>query len=408
MKKIISIVAVTVVLLTGCGQLTEESENTRHGAGVQTSDFSYKNISEITIYETGGEDGRTNNWLISQTDGCNIVELTDLWSGETSTYNISDEDFQALTHIDFSDYIGVKADTEGEYDAVYYNIEIIYDDGTKDKSETFISPLWQKLYEIIGAYEPEVELPEPRNTDTNSETPFPETGTIGEYEYKINNYKQGITEKGYYFEKENLPDSPLYVYISGGEYGSGGYGLYITNIEVENGNFTITVNETSPKPDEVVTEAFEYPGSMIEISPKPENVEVRNQYGVKFEYLDMPLYYKEVSEEDILYDEEHNVKYAKNQLLISVSVFSETNEWLEIKRIADEIDAEIVGYIEISGDYQIEFREDKTLDELETIADYLNSYPFVINVTLNIISEVTTADNQESYNSGGQYHIQNK
>lgn len=390
MKRIISIIAVMAVLLTGCRQLTEESENTRHGAGAQTSDFSYKNVSEITINEVGGEDGRHNEWIISQSDGCNTVVKTDRMK-KTSTYNISDEDFQALTHIDFSDYIGVKADTEGICDAIYYNIEIIYDDGTKNIIEVYIPDLWHKLYEIIGAYEPEVELPEPRDTDTNSETPFLETGTIGEYEYRIDNYKQGIKEKGYYFEKENLPDSSLYVYISGGEYGSGGYGLYITNIEVENRNFTITVNETSPEPGEEVTEAFTYPGCMVEISPKPESVEIKNQYGVKFNYIDnMPLYYKEVSEEDILYDEEHNVKYAKNQLLISV--FSETNEWFEIERIANEIDAEIVGYIEISGDYQIEFRNDKSLEELETIADYLNSYPFVINVTLNIISEATTAD----------------
>ncbi|MDE7365628.1 MAG: protease complex subunit PrcB family protein, partial [Ruminococcus sp.] len=387
MKRIISIVAVMAVLLAGCEQLAEESENTRHGAGVQTSDFSYKNISEITIYETGGEDGRKNNWSISQIDGRNIVVKTDR-TRKKSTYNISDEDFQALTHINFSDYIGVKANTERIADAIYYNIEIIYDDGTKNIIEVYIPDLWHKLYEIIRIYEPEVEMPEPLDTDT--EPPFPKTGTIGEYEYMIDNYKQGIKEKGYYFEKENLPDSPLYVYISGGEYGSGGYGLYITNIKVENGNFTITVNETSPEQDEEVTEAFTYPGSMIEISPKPENVEVKNQYGVKFNYIDMPLYYKEVSEEDILYDEEHNVKYAKNQLLISV--FSETNEWLEIERIANEIDAEIVGYIEISGDYQIEFRNDKSLEELETIANNLNSYPFVINVTLNIISEATTAD----------------
>lgn len=388
MKRIISIVAVMAVLLAGCGQLAEESKNAKQGAGVQTSEFIDKNVSEITIYETGGEDGRHNEWIILQTDGRNIVVKTDRMR-KKSTYNISDEDFQSLTHIDFSDYIGVKADKEYVIcDEIYYNIEIIYDDSTKDIIEVYIPDLWHKLYEIIGTYEPEVEMPEPPDTDT--EPPFPKTGTIGEYEYMIDNYKQGIKEKGYYFEKENLPDSPLYVCISGGEYGSGGYGLYITNIKVENGNFTITVNETSPEPGEEVTEAFTYPGCMIEINPKPESVEVKNQYGVKFNYIDMPLYYKEVSEEDILYDEEHNVKYAKNQLLISV--FSETNEWLEIERIANEIDAEIVGYIEISGDYQIEFRNDKSLEELETIANNLNSYPFVINVTLNIISDVTAAD----------------
>ncbi|MDE6088569.1 MAG: hypothetical protein K2G25_09310 [Oscillospiraceae bacterium] len=80
----------------------------------------------------------------------------------------------------------------------------------------------------------------------------------------------------------------------------------------------------------------------------------------------------------------------KNQLLISV--FSETDEKAEMERIIDAIDAEIVGYIELTGDYQIEFRNDKSLEELETVADYLNSYPFVMNVTLNMISDVTADD----------------
>lgn len=285
MKKIIATVAATAVLLTGCGQFVEESDSTNLGAEVQTSDFVVKNVSEINIFETGGEDGRINNWLISQNDDCNIVVLTDK-TRKTSTYNISDEDFQALTHIDFSNYIGIKADTENIVDAIYYNIEIIYDNSTNDIIDVYIPELWHNLYEIISTYEPvNVELPEPRDTDTDSEPPFPESGTIDEYEYRIDNSEQGIAERGYYFDEETRPDSSLYVYISGGEYSSGGHGLYITNIEVKNGDFIITVKETSPEPDEAVTEAFEYPGCMVEISPKPEFVEIKNPNGSSFEYI---------------------------------------------------------------------------------------------------------------------------
>lgn len=148
MKRIIAMVAATAVLLTGCGYLGEESETAKPGAEVQTSEFSGRNVSEINIIEIGGEDGRNNDWTISQIDGRNTVVLTDRMR-KTLTYNISDEDFQALTHTDFSNYIGIKADTENIIDAVYYNIEIIYDDGTKDKAEVYIPALWNKLYEII-------------------------------------------------------------------------------------------------------------------------------------------------------------------------------------------------------------------------------------------------------------------
>ena len=56
----------------------------------------------------------------------------------------------------------------------------------------------------------------------------------------------------------------------------------------------------------------------------------------------------------------------------------------------------------MTNDYQIEFGEDKTLDELATIAEYINSFPFVINVTLNLScpmgDDATT--NDTLYNDG--------
>ena len=42
-------------------------------------------------------------------------------------------------------------------------------------------------------------------------------------------------------------------------------------------------------------------------------------------------------------------------------------------------------YIELTGDFQIEFRKDMELSDLLYVADYLNSYPFVLNVTLNLV-----------------------
>lgn len=101
-------------------------------------------------------------------------------------------------------------------------------------------------------------------------------------------------------------------------------------------------------------------------------------------------YYREVSEEDIVFDEEHGVKYARNQLLISVSPDTAREK---IDEIVTEVNAEIVGFIELTGDYQIEFTDDKTLDELSETADYIMAYPFVMNVTLNIIGEIGCAQN---------------
>ena len=44
--------------------------------------------------------------------------------------------------------------------------------------------------------------------------------------------------------------------------------------------------------------------------------------------------------------------------------------------------------IEITSDFQIEFKEDKTYEELEEIADYIYGYPFISNITLNTVTSI--------------------
>lgn len=97
-------------------------------------------------------------------------------------------------------------------------------------------------------------------------------------------------------------------------------------------------------------------------------------------------YYKEVSPEDVVIDEETGLQYAKNQLLVSCSIGTPKEE---MEKVCEEIGAEIVGYTEITSDFQIEFKEDKTLDDLDEITEYLYGYPFVSFVSLNTVSSVS-------------------
>lgn len=110
------------------------------------------------------------------------------------------------------------------------------------------------------------------------------------------------------------------------------------------------------------------------------------------------MYYKEPNPEDIIINEETGIIYVKNQLLISAlpgvskSIF---------EAITDDLGADIVGYIGLTNDYQIEFREEKTLEELQNIAAYIDSFSFVYEVTLNTVlieeSDITTT-NDTLYN----------
>ncbi|MCQ2527200.1 MAG: hypothetical protein MJ130_10580 [Lachnospiraceae bacterium] len=97
------------------------------------------------------------------------------------------------------------------------------------------------------------------------------------------------------------------------------------------------------------------------------------------------LYYKGASDADIVFNEEYGVSYVKNQLLISAMLGTNKED---VEEAVAEVGAEIVGYIEITSDFQIEFFEDKSLDELVEIAEYLYTYPWANNVTLNLVNEV--------------------
>ena len=260
MKKIISYIMTSALLLTGCGHIPDNNNDNNDKTESQT-------VSAMYIQETGGEDGRNNTWTISHINGNNVLSKTDRMNN-TFTYNISDEDFQDILTTDFSGYIGCKENLENVCDGIYYRIEINYDDGSQALSEVYIQELWDKLKKVNISYEPlESEIPEPAGS----------TDDIGQ------------------------------------------------------------------------------------------------------------AYFKEPSEEDIVFNEEHNVRYVKNQLLISASPETPKDD---IEKLAEETDGEIVGYIELTGDYQIEFGTDKTIDELQNVADYMDSYPFVLNVTLNLVDDV--------------------
>lgn len=100
-------------------------------------------------------------------------------------------------------------------------------------------------------------------------------------------------------------------------------------------------------------------------------------------------YYKEPKSEDIVFDEETGLQYVKNQILISA--FKGVDKSI-IEEIVEEVNAEIVGYIELTNDYQVEFKDNKTLNEMAKVADYIDSYSFISDVTLNIVTPLKHKD----------------
>ena len=115
-----------------------------------------------------------------------------------------------------------------------------------------------------------------------------------------------------------------------------------------------------------------------ETPAKPEETEPLEDIGEN--------YSKEVTEDDVVFDEETGIQYAKNQLLISCDI-GVPKELMQ--DVCNEINAEIVGYIEITSDFQIEFKEDKTFEELEAMMIELpEKYDFIRGASFNMVSEI--------------------
>lgn len=99
------------------------------------------------------------------------------------------------------------------------------------------------------------------------------------------------------------------------------------------------------------------------------------------------IYCKELESGDVLFDEESGIRYVRNQVLISA--YSGMDKGV-IEMIAGEVEAKIVGYIELTNDYQLEFMSDKSFEELGVIIDFLNSFSFISFCSLNYYSESVT------------------
>lgn len=97
------------------------------------------------------------------------------------------------------------------------------------------------------------------------------------------------------------------------------------------------------------------------------------------------VYFKDIeSEKDIAIHSENGMMYVRNQILVS-ALEGLGKDFL--KNVASDIGAEIVGYIELTNDYQIEFLDEQSEDALENYIKYLNSLSFIDRAGFNIVIE---------------------
>lgn len=117
---------------------------------------------------------------------------------------------------------------------------------------------------------------ETTETSTSLETPVDIT-------YEINNdasYNNVLfTERGYFIKQEN---GNYTIIIMQGEHATGGYSISIKDVSLEEDTLNIVVEETSPGPMDMVTQAFTYPTCEISINVLPSKIKITNTDGYEF------------------------------------------------------------------------------------------------------------------------------
>ena len=94
-------------------------------------------------------------------------------------------------------------------------------------------------------------------------------------------------------------------------------------------------------------------------------------------------YFKPFSYEDIEFPESGDA-YIKNELILTGS---KDSSFKKIKKLAEEMAGEIVGYVSMSNDYQIEFKDEKSKEDLDKIIDEWSDNDLVASVDYHYVYE---------------------
>lgn len=94
-------------------------------------------------------------------------------------------------------------------------------------------------------------------------------------------------------------------------------------------------------------------------------------------------YIKDSTDEDVVYDA-YGFPYIKNQIVFLTDLGTDKQI---IEKMVSEMDADIVGYIQSICFYQIEFRSDKSSEELEELIELIEGHEYIMYAGLNSVDE---------------------
>ena len=92
--------------------------------------------------------------------------------------------------------------------------------------------------------------------------------------------------RGYYVYGPDEGEYPVLIIIGSGEFPTCGYDVCIVNMEYDGNEFTVTIRDIAPEPDDIVPEVLTYPSVGICLSDLPSSIRVVDENGNELERLD--------------------------------------------------------------------------------------------------------------------------
>ncbi len=171
----------------------------------------------------------------------------------------------------------------------------------------------------------------------------------------------------------------------------------------EDGNYIIHCADynTVIKPGESVTIGFRVQDNELEMYPENYAVKVIVHSTMRTDMRDDVIgiaYFEDLKAEDYRIESD-GIQYVANQLNL---VGKDGVTFEQIAQLGEEYEFEIVGYIELTNDYQVKFVEDKTYEELNMLIEELGQNELVLEVEFNLVSVI-----EENYEIGSNIKLPN-
>lgn len=155
----------------------------------------------------------------------------------------------------------------------------------------------------------------------------------------------------------------------------------------ENGQYVIHCQEYNSviSAGDTVTIGFRVQGDDMQMYPENYTVKSIVHSTMRSDLRDDVIgvaYYEDLKVEDYRIADD-GIQYVANQINL---VGEEGVTFDQIAELGEEYEFEIVGYIELTNDYQIKFLADNTYEELNAIAEELESKDIILESNLNLVS----------------------